>query len=128
MYKEIFKYPVLLEQPDETPILNELRHKTTQKMFALRSIKDNVISRRNCRYADKIIADSSTLYLIDPNTTVKCLTSDFFTNAIALMGTERHRHFIENSLKKSVSRRFRIILRNTVKITRRHTSKIGKQH
>ncbi|KAF2887284.1 hypothetical protein ILUMI_18889 [Ignelater luminosus] len=102
LYKEMLKYPVLLDQTEETPTLNELRRKTTQKMFALQSVKNNVISRTNCSYANRIFANSSTIYLIDPNTTVKCLSSDFFTNAIASMGTERHWHFIESSSKGDV--------------------------
>ncbi|KAF2898696.1 hypothetical protein ILUMI_07471 [Ignelater luminosus] len=103
LYNEILKYSVLLEQTDQTPTLDELRRKTTQKVFALKLVRDSVTARTNCNYADMSFAESSLAYLLDPSASVKrSVTFYMFTSVIASMGTERHRHFIENCLNGEI--------------------------
>ncbi|KAF2898697.1 hypothetical protein ILUMI_07472 [Ignelater luminosus] len=96
-YNEILKYPVLLEQPDPTPTLDEVRRMTNQRMFALKLARDAVTSKTNWHPPDRYFADIIASNLLDPSTAIKRgLAFDMFINAITSMGTERHRHFIES--------------------------------
>lgn len=108
---------VLLDQPDHTPSLDELRRKTNQKMFALKLVRDAVISRTNCNYADSYFAYICVTSLLDASTAIKCgLTFDLFINAIVSMGTERHRHFIERCSNGDVSIFFSFLLKQNPKM------------
>lgn len=99
---EIKKYPEFFENAGQTLTLDEERRVTIKKMFLLKRIYDMIEGDMSDPH--KRLLSVYTIYPFDSTAAVKeGLVYSVFTVCISLLGTERHKHIINDCLNGNVS-------------------------